>query len=290
MLLLFRYAGLLIFESFFIKCCLSFRYPLLGYAGYPNTITGFLFAYIPLLYKAVKECLHIVFTFIQAPRFIYEELIQYNQTDDHTLQNISLCGRKVLSWSSKIDVDDVRKACIKYKVSSSELYMSAVSATLMELLNDFGSEPGLREVRALASHRIFDFLLGKLGDIDNVTGQLCLKLPMERISPHQIKKIEMNFREARDNQVAIYFLSVLQNRFNVLMNFLPSLWTCVIYNYLSKRFTVSITEISKNTRLFQRTTNILCWGHPVVGALYFSPPHSNGSKYLVLDLSHLLIV
>lgn len=236
-----------------------------------------------MFYKALKECLHIIFTFIQAPRFIYEELIQNDQNVDHTLQNVSLCGRKVLSWSSKINVDKVRQACIKYKLSSSELYMSAASATIMELLNEFGTDSEPRDVRALASHRIFDYLLGKLGDIDNVTGQLCLKLPMEPVSTRQIQKIKINFHDAHKNQVAIYFLSVLQKRFNILMNFLPSVWTCIIYNYLSRRFTVSITEISKNTRPFQRCTNVSCWGHPVVSALYFSPPHSNGSKYFCVE-------
>lgn len=109
----------------------AFRYCFFqGHVGYPDTLIGFMFAYIPLCYNAFKEWLQLVGTFIQAPRFIYEELIQIHRSDEHVLQNISLCGRKVLSWSKKISVNDVRRACIKHGVSPTELFMSGIDHSI----------------------------------------------------------------------------------------------------------------------------------------------------------------
>lgn len=120
----------------------AFRYCFFqGHAGYPDTLIGFLFAYIPLCYNAFKEFLQLVVVFIQAPRFIYEELIQIHRSDEHILQNISLCGRKVLSWSKKISVSDVRRACLMHNISPTELFMSATSQTIHDLLKEFPSVP-----------------------------------------------------------------------------------------------------------------------------------------------------
>lgn len=257
----------------------AFRYCFFqGHAGYPDTLIGFLFAYIPLCFNALKECLQLVVTFIQAPRFLYEELIEIHRSDEHVLQNISLCGRKVLSWSEKISVSDVRRACIKHGVSPTELYMSANSSTLMELLHEFDGVPVPRQIRVFATLHNHDYLHGHLNNDDYASGHLSLILPMEKVSRRQLKQIRQNFRTARENQIGIYFLYLLHKRFNVLTKFLPSVWTVVIFNYLSRRFSITITEITRNKNSLQQRANITCWGHNLVDVLFFSPPQSNGSK------------
>lgn len=256
----------------------AFRYCFFqGHVGYPDTFIGFLFAYIPLCYNALKELIQFIDIFIHAPRFIYEELIQIHRSDEYVLQNISLCGRKVLSWSNKISVSDVRRATIKHGISPTELYMSATSATIMELLNEFQSASVPKQIRVFATHHNHDYLQGQLNNDDNDSGHLCLILPMDKVSRKQIKHIRQNFRTARENQVGIYILFLLHKRFNLLTKFLPAMWTVIIFNYLSRRFSITVTEITKNCNSFHQKANITCWGHTVLDALYFSPPQSNGS-------------
>lgn len=263
----------------------AFRYCFFqGYAGYPDTFTGFLFAYIPLCYNALKEVLQLILIFVQAPRFIYEELIQIQRSDEHVLQNISLCGRKVLSWSKKVSVNDIRRACIKHNVSSTELFMAATSSTIMELLHEFPTVAVPKKIRVFATHHHHDYLNGRLNNDDNESGHLSLIMPMENISRRLLKQIRQNFKTARHNQVGMYFLFLLHKRFNVLTKFLPAVWTVIIFNYLSRRFSVTITEIIKNSNSFHQSGNITCFGQPVLDALFFSPPQSNGSKYFEIFL------
>lgn len=239
-----------------------------------------MFAYIPLCYNAFKEWLQIIGIFVQAPRFIYEELIEIHRSDEHILQNISLCGRKVLSWSKKISVNDVRRACNKHGVSPTELYMSANSATINELLHSYETTQVPKQIRVFATLHHHDYVQGRLNNEDFQSGHLCLILPMEKVSRKQLKQIRQNFRTARENQIGIYFLFLLHKRFNVLAKFLPAVWTVIIFNYLSRRFSITITEITRNKNsLFPNRSNITCWGHNVLDVLFFSPPQSNGSKY-----------
>lgn len=257
----------------------AFRYCFFqGHAGYPDTLIGFMFAYIPLCYNAFKELLRLIGIFVQAPRFIYEELIEIHRSDEHVLQNISLCGRKVLSWSKKISVNDVRRACNKHGVSPTELFMSANSSTLMEMLHEFESVPVPKQIRVFATLHHHDYLQGYLNNEDYESGHLSLILPMEKVSRKQLKQIRQNFKKARQNQVGIYFLFQLHKRFNFLTKFLPSMWTVIIFNYLSRRFSITITEIIRNKNLLQKKSNITCWGHNVLDVLFFSPLQSNGSK------------
>lgn len=287
----------------------AFRYCFFqGHAGYPDTLIGFLFAYIPLCFNAFKEFLQMVLVFIQAPRFIYEgmscllyfcivfffyflllsisnyrhtvELIQIQRSEEHVLQNISLCGRKVLSWSKKIQRAEVRRACIKHNVSSTELVMSATSATIMNLLHEFPAVSVPKQIRVFASYQQHDYLQGALNNDDNISGHLSLMLPMENISRKQLKQIRQNFKTARENQVGMYFLFLLHKKFNVFAMILPAIWTAIIFNFLSRRFSVSVTEIIKNSNSFNQKTNITCFGRPVLDALFFSPPQSNGSKFI----------
>lgn len=223
--------------------------------------------------------IRITVTIFQAPRCIYEELIENKHSYEHALQNISLCGRKVLSWSDKISIKAVREASVKYKCSPTELYFSVASATLAELLNEFDGVPVPKQIRTFASHVVHDYLLGKTDSSNEATGHLCIRLPIEPISKQQIEKIQRSFVSARRNQTALYFLFVLQKRFDVLTKILPNVWTVILFNYLSRRFTVSITEISKTgvARYPQRASTV-CWGHPIIDAMYFSPPQTNASK------------
>lgn len=258
---------------------LSYEFSISGYAGYPNTITGCLFEFAPLLYKALMELIEIMTTVFQAPRGIYEELIENNNSYEHALQNISLCGRKVLSWSDKISIRNVHEACAKHKLSPTELYFSAAGATLAELLQEFDGVPVPNQIRTFASQVVHDYLLGKTDSSSGATGHLCVRLPIQPMDNKQMNKVKFNFQSARQNQTALYFLFVLERRFDILTKILPNVWTVIIFNYLSRRFTVSITEISKTGGVRRpQGASTVCWGHPIIDAMYFSPPQSNASE------------
>lgn len=267
--------------------CKAFRYCFFhGHAGYPQTLTGLLFSYVPLLFNTMKESMQFIGEFVHTPRYIYEELIQCQPEYEHCLQKISMCGRKVLSWSEKIDADKIRRACNKHNVSPTEIYMAATSSALMELMNEFESVPVPNEIRVFATHRLQDYLRGKLNTDENESGHLCLKLPIDKVSRSQLNRIRKNFDTARKNQVGLYFLIILHKKFNILTKFLPTMWTVIIFNYLSRRFTVSITEITKSkTILFQKKKIASCWGNEILDVLYFTPPQSNGSKSIALYLA-----
>lgn len=185
-----------------------------------------------------------------------------------------------------MSVNDVRNACMKHGVSPTELYMSANSSAIMELLHEFESVPVPKRIRVFATLHNHDYIQGYLNDQYSESGHLSLILPMERVSRKQLKQIRQNFRTARENQVGIYFLFQLHKRFNVLTKFLPTMWTVIIFNYLSRRFSITVTEIVRNKNMLQQRANITCWGHNVLDVLFFSPPERNGSKFdLNIDLN-----
>lgn len=97
---------------------------------------GYLIEYVPLLYNASIELAEILIQIFTAPRYIYEELFQANQWQPNALQNVSLCGRKMVAWSEKIAIADVKKIGNKKKLDETELYFSSASAALNVFLDE----------------------------------------------------------------------------------------------------------------------------------------------------------
>lgn len=94
-----------------------------------------------------------------APRKIYEELFEKRDKDSYALQNLSLCGRKVVSWSDKINFNDVAKICKQNRITPNEVFFSAASSALYTFLEEFKfSVP--ENLNACARHVERDCLLG----------------------------------------------------------------------------------------------------------------------------------
>lgn len=89
-----------------------------------------------MLYNASVELVEIMIQIFMAPRYIYEELFETNQWEENPLQNVSLCGRKIVAWSQKISIGDVKKIGERKKLSKTELYFSSISAALNVFLED----------------------------------------------------------------------------------------------------------------------------------------------------------
>lgn len=101
---------------------------------------AFTIKYGKLTYNAAAELIDVLHMLLRAPRNIYEELFEKRNIDSHALQNLSLCGRKVVSWSDKINVTDVAKICAKRRITPNEVYFSAASSALFTFLEEFKNE------------------------------------------------------------------------------------------------------------------------------------------------------
>ena len=109
---------------------------------------------------------------------------------------------------------------------------------------------------------------------------LCVNLPLQLPSTKHIHHIRNSFKRAQKNQVALFLLFQAQRRFDVLHKVLPDIWIKLLFNYLSKIFTVSITQVNQGSH--NQMTNTL-WGHKIIDCIYFSPPQSNVSVSLTIQ-------
>lgn len=83
----------------------------------------------------------------------------------------------------------------------------------------------------------------------------------------------------RQNQFALFLLYVAQRRYDFLTKILPHCWIRLLFNYLSNRYTVSITKLADDCpRTNQSDIGVTLWGGTVCDVVYFTPPQSNISK------------
>ncbi|XP_021711906.1 uncharacterized protein LOC110680414, partial [Aedes aegypti] len=66
------------------------------------TLIGFALEYLPVCFGAFLEYWKGVKLFYSAPKLVFEELFEHKPNTEHYLQNVSLCGRKVVSWSERV--------------------------------------------------------------------------------------------------------------------------------------------------------------------------------------------
>lgn len=254
-----------------IRCCLF-----LGHAGYPSSLIGFIFEYTPLIYGAVKEIFLITGIILRAPRLIYEELFEKRNEEKHFLQTISLCGRKVVSWSENLNKDEIKELAKKYDCNETDLLISSISTALQEFMGSFSSddEKKCKKIETIVRCVCHEYLFGRMSSRKGVGGVSCLSLPLESPSLQQIKKIDKIISVNREKQIAMNFLSLAQSNYDFLTRVIPAFWMKIILNYLSKKFTVAIIEVIEPD--FE-SKKITLWGHLIESAIYFRPPQSNTS-------------
>lgn len=252
-----------------IRCCLF-----LGHAGYPSSLIGFIFEYTPLIYGAVKEIFSIAGIVIRAPRLVYEELFENRNNEKHFLQTVSLCGRKVVSWSENLSKDEIKEFGKKYGCNETELLISSISTALQDFMISCNPEKKCKSIEAIVRCTLHEYLFGRMSSRKGVGGVSCINLPLESPSVQQIKKIDKIISVNREKQVAMYFLSLAQSNCDFLTRVIPAFWMKIILNYLSKKFTVAIIEVTEPD--FE-SKKITLWGDSIESAIYFRPPQSNTS-------------
>lgn len=110
-----------------------------------------------------------------APRKIYEELFEKRQIDSHALQNLSLCGRKVVSWSDQINFNDVAKICKRRHITPNEVYFSAASSALYTFLEEFKTVVPTN-LDACARYVEKDYLLENADNSEGINGDMVQSL------------------------------------------------------------------------------------------------------------------
>lgn len=106
---------------------------------------------------------------------------------------------------------------------------------------------------------------------------------MEPYSKKQIQKIRKNFDDVERNQIPLFLLYVAQRRYDILTKILPQCWIQLLFNYLSKKFTVSITKLADSNRPEIAT---MLWNDKIIDTVYFTPPQSNISTLQQFHLTY----
>lgn len=231
-----------------------------------------------LILRAIGEVIYIFHLIYTAPRVLLDELIwPMFRKPKHHLQNTSLSGRKVVSWTESIPIDLIRTIRDKTGVASCEIQLYGIAAGLHEYfqqhkLNE--TEKILTTVRFVPQ----EHLLKSANRIS--CGLLCLAIPMnmpEDDALYGLHLMQMSLQEAMTSQTALYLASLWQYDYSILTNIFPSFVIRIILYVLSARYSVMLTQIEAHTKEMKKRH--LVWGQEVESFLYWRPPQANISKY-----------
>ncbi|XP_055613168.1 uncharacterized protein LOC129759680 [Uranotaenia lowii] len=262
-----------------------------------NTVIGFLMEYIPVCLKGVSEFGKGIQLLYTAPKLIHEELFEHKPDTDHYLQNVSLCGRKVVSWSERIEATEFRinynegmppkrtgsihlRQCNK-TCTEIEILLGIISRSIGTLCrNGDGKLP--RNVLLSGRCMLDDYLLGTTDYKTGNSGFISLTLPLDVSDKRQlIKQIRLSIEKIRRQQVMVNFLTIVQLKHDLMTNALPVVISKLLMNYLSRRFAITVTEVIENQANAGARKNLL--GHTIRDIVYFRPPQSNTSVSLTVQ-------
>ncbi|KAK4873857.1 hypothetical protein RN001_013217 [Aquatica leii] len=252
------------------------------YCGYSNTIVGFLYGYIPLFYNASKEIYYYLKLLIQAPTTVLEQIL----FEPESIQTIPPCGRKVVSWSDSVDINYIRKIAKSTGASETDILLATVSSTISRYCAQAGIITPLEipvTIRNVNSNYIF--LSGSdVKPQDSVSGLIGLRLPVltsekDETFLENLSTVKSNFNSAMESQPISYLLTTLQTKYGILTNIFPPTLIEILLKYLSRKYTISITEITNNYNCALRTT----WGQEISNAIYWRPPQANMSISLCFN-------
>ncbi|CAH0564858.1 unnamed protein product [Brassicogethes aeneus] len=255
----------------------------LQYCPYPYTFVGMLYTYVPLFFNTTKELMKILSIFFSAPKTVIQDILLQKES----FQTITLCGRKSVAWSDPVKVDFIRQISKATGVSDTEIMLSAVSASVSKYLsqtNHVIPDELPITIRNINSNYIFA-TGNNVKPGDAMSGILCLNLPImdperETTQLDNLMEVRDNFHKVLEKQGLSHLLTILQTRFGVLTKFLPSFLVSVYLKYLSRKYAVSVTEL---TSRYPNVTQRSLWGQEVSSVIYWRPPQGNTSISLCLN-------
>ncbi|CAG9767260.1 unnamed protein product [Ceutorhynchus assimilis] len=265
-------------ESVALYSCITLKY-----CPYPHTIIGLLYYYIPLVYSSLKEILDMVKIIFMAPRTIIQDIL----LQEESLQTVTLCGRKAVAWSDPVKMDLVKTTARKLGVSETEVALSAcamgISKYFVQINDTIPSELPIT-MRNINSQYLFA-TGANIRPADSVSGIICLNLPIvdpqsDKTQLDNLKELEVKFRTTIERQGLSHLLTLLQTKFGICTKFLPSMLLSVYLKFLSRKYAVTVTEVSNR---YPNVTQRTLWGQEVVSAIYWRPPQANTSISLCIN-------
>ena len=256
------------------------RFVFLNQTVATNTIVGFLINYVPLVAGSVKEFFYFLSIIFNGPRLFFEEAFSSSKKGEispHCLQSTTLCGRKVVSWSGQISCEELQAKCRRNQQTHSEILLSTVSSCLMNFYSKTSFVPA--QVGINFRSIPYKYLFGSKFKRNGVIG---MRLPVESTSVNQLVGIRNQIKQAREQQIIVYLLSIIQIKFEFLTTVLPSSWLKILINFLSKKYSITVAEVlgfNKPEPQDYSTT----FGGEIVDVLFFRTPQANTSSAITFQ-------
>ncbi|XP_028147060.2 uncharacterized protein LOC114340511 isoform X2 [Diabrotica virgifera virgifera] len=255
----------------------------LNYCPYPRTTVGILYTFIPLFYNSLKEFAYIATILFKAPKTIIQDIL----LQDESFETFTLCGRKSVAWSDPIKTETIKAVAKQAGVSETEIMLSAVSMCLSKYFvqtNHYIPTKLPITIRNISSNYIFS-TGPNIRPEDAVSGILCLSLtvPDPKKGTTEIEnllEIRNKFNASLENQGLSHLLTMLQTKFRFLSKFLPATLLSIYLKYLSRKYAVSVAEI---TSRYPNVTQRTIWGQEVSSVIYLRPPQANTCISLCLN-------
>ena len=254
------------------------------YCEYSGTLVGTLYDYVPLLFGCLRELFFYTVVIVKAPRTIIEDILLKKES----FQTITLCGRKSVAWSDPVKIEFIRSISKSTGASEIEIMLASISACISRyFIHTKHLIPDSLPVSLRNINSNYIFGTGPyLKPEDSVSGILCVNLPI--LDPEKEVSVLENLVDIKNNltgslqkQGLSHLLSLCQTKFGFLTKILPLSLLGVYLRYLSRKYAVSVTELtSRYPNVSQRTL----WGQEVSSVIYWRPPQANSSK----KLSHFM--
>lgn len=262
--------SIFISEVFALYQCILY-----GYCSNTKAFVGVVKTYAPLLYGALFEFIDLARIIFYAPKNIISHILCQKEY----LQTVTLSGRKCVAWSEPIKCNHLQAISKSFGVSELEIMLASFSKNLSKYLNQ--TDHVIPEEIAIFLRNInsnYIFATGvNIRPEDSCSGILFMGLPILNNAKgdtliENLVKIKNRLNESLEKQQLSYFLTILQTKYGILTEVLPSILLIVYLRYLSRKFAISVTEMSsRHPNVTQRTL----WGQEVESAIYFRPPQAN---------------
>ncbi|CAH2071576.1 unnamed protein product, partial [Iphiclides podalirius] len=232
------------------------------------------------LAQAALEAWRCAAEVYKAPAELWSDTVGADDGKRHFLQTVSLCGRKVVSWSRPVPRASIERTGRALGVSATDVALFAATDAVRALFESAqGDTPDyvLATARAAPEEFLFTFAEGdgKEYKKSHTGGMVCLTLPIGG-TPRRIASV---ISEACQCQKALSGAWALQTRYGALTRSVPSPLARLTLNLLSRRYAVSYAEINAPPEAKARTT---LWKQTVDQVIYWRPPQANISLSLTV--------
>lgn len=237
----------------------------------------FFFEYIPLMWGAIKEAYDIFYAVYSAPMLVYQELFERNKfCNTHSLQKVSLCGRKVISWSERINLSEINKR--RTNIHETELMLAAIANSLHDFFVKIDKRnPPPQQIDISFTSIEDDHLIGSCPLNCDKNGMICFSTPL--MAHHQLRKIRNSISKIHETQMPNYILSKYNRQYDLFTNSIPKVWMRIFINYLSRKYPIMVTLVVDSGEMRAGRKLKTLWGDTVDDLMYFPPPQSNVCEY-----------